>query len=126
MRFIILLSFVIISSSLFAQQKSTHVKPSSLIKSQQVVGDAENKTNLKSEKATYHVKLSSSGNAGVTNTLTPEQEIESCMKHLESLDVKEAYLRANNSDMTTPELAKWLNDANATRASLNQRIESLR
>ena len=57
--------------------------------------------------------------------MTPEQEIDNCNNHLAALDQKEAHLRANN-DMSTPEMTKWLNDANATRQSLNERIELLK
>lgn len=57
--------------------------------------------------------------------LTKEQEIQQCKDHLEALDTKEAWLRANPEELKIAEESGWFEDAAATRARLQARIKEL-
>lgn len=57
--------------------------------------------------------------------LTKEQEIQQCKEHLDALDKKEAWLRANPEELKIAQEAGWFEDAAITRARLNARLKEL-
>jgi hypothetical protein len=57
--------------------------------------------------------------------LTKEQEIQQCKEHLDALDKKEAWLRANPEELKIAQEAGWFEDAAVTRARLQARLKEL-
>ncbi len=57
--------------------------------------------------------------------LTKEQEVQQCKEHLDALDKKEAWLRANPEELKIAQEAGWFEDAAITRARLNARLKEL-
>lgn len=58
--------------------------------------------------------------------LTPAQELESCQTQLDALTKKEAYIRANPSELALAEENGWFIDAAIARAQLEKRIGELK
>ena len=58
--------------------------------------------------------------------ISPEQEIKNCQSQIESLNTKEAWIRANPEELKLAQENNWFTNADKTRAELTIRIAELK